>query len=37
MKAGVGITSLILIFCFTIKAQDKEKASKIEVPAWERQ
>ena len=37
MKAVVGITGLMLIFCFTIKAQDKEKASKIEVPAWEKQ
>lgn len=27
MKAVVGITSLMVIFCFAIKAQDKEKAS----------
>lgn len=28
MKAVVGITSLMVIFCFAIKAQDKENASK---------
>lgn len=27
MKAVVGITSLMVIFCFAIKAQDKENAS----------